>query len=153
MVHIPSGAQILTTIKRGSVYYFQHDFGDGKDGSKERHYFVVLNKNPKDNTFLVLACATSKVDKTKRIVSTLGFPKNTIVEVSPSEYPIFSKNTIFDCNSVIEETIESIIEKRKNGKLRMCHQNMPDDIIQCLIRGVLLSTQVSIKAQNLVKEI
>ncbi len=138
MIDIPANAYIWTTIKRGSVYYFK----DEGFSSSDPHYFVVLNKNPKNNNILILVCATSQIEKRKAIAQKLKFPEETLVEVSPLDFVFFKKNSLFDCNSVIEKSIESIIEKLSNNELQICPQDMPDDIVDTLVKGVLASNQV-----------
>ena len=138
MIDIPCDVQILATIKRGTVYYFR----DESFASEEPHYFVVLNKNPRNGNFLILACATSKIERRKEIAKKLSFPEETLVEVFPSDFSFFTKNTLFDCNSVIERNVQSVIDKLSNNALKICSENMPDYIVERLISGVLASSQV-----------
>lgn len=138
MIDIPANIRILATIKRGSVYYFNEE----NFISTEPHFFVVLNKNPKNNNILILACATSQTERRKEIAQKLKFPKETLVEVSPSEFSFFNKNTLFDCNCVIEKSTQSLIDKLCNNCLEICNKDMPDYIVKDIIKGVLLSSQV-----------
>ncbi|GMX59927.1 MAG: hypothetical protein MNSN_09430 [Minisyncoccus archaeiphilus] len=139
MIDIPADAYILTTIKRGSVYYFKNE----EFASNEPHYFVVLNENPKNGNILILVCATSQVEKRKAIAQKMNFMEGTLVEVSPLDFTFFTKNSLFDCNNVIEINIGSIIEKLSNNELQICPQDMPDKIVNDLVRGVLVSNQVT----------
>jgi len=139
MIDIPADAYILTTIKRGSVYYFKNE----EFASNSPHYFVVLNKNPKNGNILILVCATSQVEKRKAIAQKMKFMEGTLVEVSPLDFTFFTKNSLFDCNNVIEISIGSIIEKLSNNELQICPQDMPDKIVNNLVRGVLVSNQVT----------
>lgn len=139
MIDIPANVQILATIKRGTVYYLK----DENFSSNEPHFFVVLNKNPRDNTILILACATSQIEKRKKNAQKLNFPPETLIEVSPSDFNLFSKNTLFDCNCVVERNMQSIIDKLSKKELKICSAEMPEKIISSLVSGVLLSSQVS----------
>lgn len=87
MIDIPADAYILTTIKRGSVYYFKNE----EFTSNNPHYFVVLNENPKNGNVLILVCATSQVEKRKVIAQKMNFTEGTLVEVSPLDFSFFTK--------------------------------------------------------------
>ena len=138
---IPSSIRILATIKTGSVYYFEEE----QLSSDEPHYFIVLNQNPRTEEFLIFVCASSQVEKRKQIIQRLGFPRETLVFVSPSEYPIFFKDTVVDCNRVFEKTSQTLIEKLDQNKLKVCTEIISDAILQKLIKGILASTQISEK--------
>src|SRR3989344_1523724 len=145
---IPPNVRILVTIKTGSVYYFEEE----KLSSDEPHYFIVLNQNPRTEEFLILVCASSQIEKMRQIMQRLGFPQETLVFVSPSEYPIFSKDTVIDCNRVFEKTSQTLIEKLEQNKLKVCTDMMPNGILQKLIEGVLASSQISGKIKQMLSE-
>jgi len=145
---LPS-VRILVTIKTGSVYYFEEE----ELTSVEPHYFVVLNKNPRTEEFLILVCASSQIEKRQQIAQRLGFPSETQVLISPSEFSIFSVDTIIDCNRVFEKTSQTLIEKLEQNKLKVCTEMMPDGILQKLITGVLASSQVSEKIKLMLSEV
>ena len=126
-------------IETGSVYYFQEE----RLSSDEPHYFIVLNRNPRTEDFLMLVCASSQVDKRKRIARSLGFPKETLVVIPMSEYPTFKKESVIDCNRIFEKTIQSLIEKMENNQLKICEKLMPKEIVERIISGTLASDQVS----------
>lgn len=141
---IPARIRILGGIKAGSVYYFEED----QLSSAEPHYFVVLNKNPKSDELLILVCASSQVERRKEIARKLCFPPETLVIVSPSDFVVFSKETVIDCNRVFERTPQSLIDKLEQGKLRVCVEPMPDNIVRSLVKGLLSSTQVAEKIKK-----
>jgi len=140
-----SRSRISETIETGSVYYFK----EKGISSTEPHYFIVLNKNPRTEEFLMLVCASSQVEKRKRIIKFLGFPEKTLVVVSPSEYPTFTKDSVTDCNRIFEKTIQSLIEKLEKGQLQPCEALMPKEVVQKLISGALASNQVSEKVRKM----
>lgn len=144
-MEIPADIQILSTIKTGSVYYFEEETFVN---SEEPHYFIVLNKNPRTEDFVILVCASSKVSKRQSIAIHLGFPPETLVVIQPQEYPLFKCETIIDCNNVFEKSIQTLISKLEKGELRLCAKMMPETIVQKLIKGVLKSNQVSIEVQE-----
>jgi hypothetical protein len=138
-------SRISETIETGSVYYFKEE----ELSSTEPHYFIVLNKNPRTEEFLMLVCASSQVEKRKRIAKYLRFPESTLVVVSPSEYSRFTKDSVVDCNRIFEKTIQSLIEKLEKGQLKLCETLMPKEVIQKLISGALASNQVSEKVRKM----
>lgn len=144
-MEIPARVRILGAIKTGSVFYFEEE----AISSTEPHYFVVLNKNPYTEEILVLVCASSQVDKRKQVIQRLGFPPETLVFVSPTEYPLFTKDTVIDCNRAYEKTPQSLIEKLEQGKLKVCTEIMADVIVQQLLAGVMVSPQVAERVKQM----
>lgn len=149
MVDIPAEIRILVSIQRGSVYYFEDD----QLSSEEPHYFIVLNENPRNGDLLILLVASSQVAKRTRIANLLGFPPETLVVITPTECPLFTKETIIDCNSTFEKTTRSLIEKLEAGKLKVCTEILPLEIVDRLIAGVLASTQVSTNIQEILSPV
>lgn len=139
MILVPAKVHILATVKTGSVYYFEEE----RLSSLEPHYFIVVNKNPKSDEVLLLVCASSQIEKRKDAIRKLGFAEETLVLVSPRECPCFNKDTAIDRNTVWEKTSQSVIEKLSNRELRVCPDEIPGEIVKKLIKGVLISNQVS----------
>jgi hypothetical protein len=144
-MNIPAKVRILAGIQTGSVYYFEEE----RLSSTEPHYFVVLNKNPRTEELLVLVCASSQIKKRKQIARKLGFSPKTLVVISPSEYPPFTKDTVIDCNGVFEKTAQSLIDKLEQGKLKVCTEFMSESIVQGLVQGIIASTQISEKVKKM----
>lgn len=134
---VPPDVRIKVTIQTGAVYYF----ASSQITSEEPHYCVVLNNTPNGDDSIVLAVASSQVDKRKAFVISRNLPQDTLVEVLPSESPIFTKHTVFDCNSVIQEPMEVLIEKLSCGELKIKSQ-LPDSILQNILTGVQSSPMV-----------
>ena len=67
-------------IEQGSVFNFFINFGDSKRQSKNR-YFIVLNRNPKTDTALIMVTSTTQIQKKKEFVKRNGISDKTIVEV------------------------------------------------------------------------
>jgi hypothetical protein len=147
-MEIPAHIRILASIRIGSVYYFKEE----SLSSEESHFFIVLNKDPRTEEFLILVCASSQVKKRQDIGKKLGFPPESLVIVSPAEYPLFKKETVIDCNSVFEKTSQSLIDKLESGSLKVCTEIMPAGIVQKLIQGVLMSWQVAEKVQDALRQ-
>lgn len=144
---IPAQVRVVAGIQTGSVFYFEEE----TISSEEPHYFVVLNRNPQTEEILILAIASSQVEKRKQIIERLGFSVETLVEISPQEYALFTKDTVIDCNRAFEKSIQSLAEKLENGKLKVCKEIMPSEIVERIVKGMLVSTQISKNIQELLK--
>lgn len=138
---IPTKIRIPLCIEQGCVYNFHMEVAGPNRQSKNR-YFVVLNKNPKTDTALILITSTTQVAKRKEFVQRAGISEKTIVSVSPSEYRIFNNESAFDCNEVIEVGMSDLIKKIENNG-SMNYPKIPGNILAKLIAGVNESPRVS----------
>lgn len=147
-MHIPPKIHLLSTIQTGVVYYLAEEF----ETSTEPHFFVLLNKEPRTDECLLLVCASSQVEKRKQIRQKLGFPSETLVFISPTEFPLFTKDTVIDCNSVFEKNTHFLIERMEQDKLKICSEIMPNLIVEKLIQGVLASSQVTRRIKKMLSK-
>lgn len=145
MVLIPPEVQIRAAIKPGSVYYFP----EASFTSTEPHYFVVLNHNPLADTFLVLVCASSQIEKVKR--RRLNCPATTLVEMTPADYSSFTKPTIIDCNEVHEHSIDDLVGMRGKYDLRT-KPEMDTAIVATLRQAVCASPLITGKIKTMLAE-
>lgn len=145
-MEIPAEVRVLGAIQSGSVFYFEEENLDTTDA----HFFIVVNKDPRTEELLILVVASSQVEKRKKRASTLGFPLETLVFISPAEYPLFTKDTVIDCNRAFEKTPQSLVDKFAMGRLRVCMEVMDAAIVEKLKAGVIASTQV---AENIKKQL
>ena len=136
MIDIPPEVVIKSSIKPGSVYYFPNE----EFSSDEPHFFVVLNIAPASESVILLVCASSRIDKVK--LRRRKLPKDTLILIKPSQYPIFKVDSIFDCNYVIEQTIDKLVQRLSNGEL-LLKTEMEIGLVEILRRGVQLSPLVS----------
>ena len=141
MVQLPPEVQIRAAIRPGSVYYFPK----ASFSSSEPHYFVVLNHTPLTDSFLVLVCASSQVEKVKR---RRHCPTSSLVEMAPSDYPSFTKQTIIDCNEVHEHTVDDLVSMRAKFDLRI-RPEMSADIVNTLRQAVCSSPLVTGKIKKI----
>lgn len=147
-MEIPAEVRILAAIQSGSVFYFEEETLNTTDA----HYFVVLNKDPRTEELLILVVASSQVERRREIAAQLGFPADTLVFVSPAEYPLFTKDTVIDCNRAFEKTPQSLVEKLEAGRLRVCTEVMSAEIVQKLKTGVSASTQITEQIKKLLAD-
>lgn len=130
---IPPEIQIKSTLEEGSVFYFEEETLT----STEPHYFVVLNNNPQTDVLLLLVFSSSQISNVK-LRNINNNPSKTLIEVSPNEYPAFSKNSIFDCNTIRLKTVNELIEKLSSGKLKL-KPSIPASLLDRLRAGVKAS--------------
>jgi hypothetical protein len=115
---------------------------DGPGRQSKNRYFVVLNRNPKTDTALILVTSTTQVAKRLEFIKRAGISEKTIVFVSDREYKVFTKESVFDCNEVIEVAMSDLIKKiEDNGSMN--YPKIPDSILAKLIVGVNESPRVS----------
>lgn len=145
MVVIPPAIQIKSTLKPGSVYYFP----EISFSSPEPHYFIVLNHSPLSDSYLVLVCASSQIDKVKR--RRQNCPASTLVEMTPADYACFTKPSIIDCNDVHEYTIDDLVNMRSKYDLKT-KPEMDAGIVNLLRRAVCSSPLVAGKIKAMLAE-
>jgi hypothetical protein len=145
LVEVPAEVQIRAAIKQGSVYYFPEE----SFSSAESHYFIVLNYDPLAETVIILACASSRTDKVKQ--RRCGCPSQTLVEISPKQYPEFATNSIIDCNRILEKSVGQLVEKLASGKLKL-KTEMDLQLVEQLRSGVLLSPQIDRRIKTMLNK-
>ncbi len=136
MVKIPPEVAIRGTIRPGSVYYFPHE----SFSSPEPHYFVVINIDPTIDEVILLICASSKIANVKS--QWRNCPDETLVVISPHQYSGFKSLSILNCNHVIEQSIDQLVERLSNGQLKL-KPEMSIELVEQLRQGVIISPTVS----------
>jgi len=146
-MHIPPHIRIPVCIEQGSVFnFFLHAEGFGRE-SKNR-YFVVLNRDPKTDSVLILVTSTTQITKKLDFVRNAGIVEKTIVTVSPQEYPNFTHDSAFNCNDVHQVCMKDLIRKvEKSGADG--YPKIPYGIIKKLINGVRMSPRVTREIKKL----
>lgn len=134
---IPADIKIHTTLEQGFTYYFPEE----SFKSAEPHYFVILNKNPNKDNYIIFVNATSRIEKTKRIQKLHKLPVESFVKVRARECSCLKKDSIFNCNSVLKKSTQSLVDKLNDNNLKF-KGKMPEMILQKLIDGVRKSPLV-----------
>jgi len=135
---------IKASIKAGSVYYFKTDYLK----SEKRHFFIVLNANPKTDEVIILTCASSKIQNTKLIRKYCA--PETLVIITPEQYDGFSVQSIVDCNSIIPESLSNIARKYELNELKV-KPEMDIRLVRKIRRGILASNQVPPRFKAILK--
>ena len=122
---------------KGVVYFAQHR-GVTSPG---RHFLVLLNEDP-DADIIVFGVITSGIDSAKARAERNGNVPETLVLVSPSDYPCLDHDSVVDCNSPVY--FNRFEFDRTFGQLNASRKaDMPVDICDRIISGILASKQVS----------
>jgi hypothetical protein len=127
---------IKASIRPGSVYYFREE----SLKSTERHYFVVINRNPRTDEVILLVCASSQIARVRQINK--HSPVKTLVIIKPEEYSGFRIPSIFNCNTVFRKSVE-LIMKKYNDKDLLVKPDMDLKLVDKLRNGVLVSNQIA----------
>jgi hypothetical protein len=142
---LPSAYDIIkSTIQAGSVYYYY----DEALKSSKQHNFIVININPSKGTVIFLVCSSSQIDKTRR--RRKSFPSETLVEITPNQYPGFSKKSIVDCNHIFPKNINDIARMLSRNKLQI-KPVMGLRLVRQLRQGVILSPAVANEVKMLLQ--
>jgi len=132
------------TLRQGSVYYMQ----DRRLTSAEPHFFIVLNHCPLDDQVLLLAVSTSQVQNLK--LRRRNVPPESVVILSPAEYPEFTRPSAVDCSSLFEMTTAELRE-RISTKQAQVRRDLPPATVQALVRGVLASPLIRTEQKAMVE--
>lgn len=127
--------ELRLTLRCGTVYYFQHR----ALLSESSHYFIVVNTDPQRDTVLLLAVASSQVDKIRE--RRKGLPDETLVLVNPADYGAFTKPTMIDCNQVFELDRAELVARYQAQDLRS-HPDLPSAVLNQVCDGILASPRV-----------
>lgn len=147
-MEIPAKIRIPLCIEQGCVFNFLFNFGDSKRESKNR-YFVVLNSSPKTDSVLVMVTSTTQILKKEEFIKRAHIGEKTLVRVTHAEYPTFSQDSVFNCNTVIEVKIKDLVRKiEENGSMN--YPKIPADVLRKLVEGVHKSPRIDEALKKLI---
>jgi len=145
LIDVPPEVAIKSTIRLGSVYYYP----ENSLRSSKPHYFIVINIDPQEDKVIFLVCASSQIDKAKNRRRTC--PIETLVEISPDQYPGFKVDSIIDCNYVFETNIGQLVDKLLRKELRIKIE-MDGAVVRLLREGVLSSPLIERRVKTLLQD-
>lgn len=135
---------IKKSIVPGSVYYFREE----TIISEEKHYFIVINKNPSIDEVLLLACASSQIEKVRRIRH--NCPANTLVIITPQQYSGFRIPSVLDCNYIFIKTLFSLMKKYNDNEL-LVKPEIDVSLVEILRTGVLSSNLIANRVKAMLR--
>jgi hypothetical protein len=145
MTLVPADIHIEVTLARGRVYYIE----DGL-GIAGRHFYILLNRDPRNDAELVLVMATSNIAGTRRFARLRNISMTTVPEVPMGRFSAFTEPTCFKCNNAESRSRQYLVTLLRSGKLRVRPEEMPADIVDMIAMGVLDSPLVAEELQCLV---
>lgn len=140
---IPAKVTVPICIEQGLIcHYFLETVN--KDGTvyKGNRFFVVLNSNPKNADILILVTITKQVANQREYVKKINEDPDTLISVSPSDFPRLNVDSVVNCNNVYETSLKSLINRIDSGG-KVFFEKLPKIVVDALVRGVLKSKQVS----------
>lgn len=144
-MELPSDVIIKASIKQGVIYYFQ----ENSFKSDEPHYFVVLNRNGSEDNFIYLVNATSQIDKALMRIKIQKLPSETLVILEPSDCPVLTKKSAFDCNSLTKKHIKELI-RLVDEKILHLKGEMPSEHVMKILEGIKKSTLVENRVKRII---
>lgn len=142
-MEIPHKVSIPVCIEQGSVYLYCIDI-DNKDGTRYsgNRFLIVLNPSPKADKVLVLTTITKQIENQRRFIKSIGEDPDTLVPITPSDFPPLKIDSVVNCNNHYETTLAELIAKVGNGG-RVFHQHkLPKTVTNALISGIMKSNQI-----------
>lgn len=137
MIPIPPEVIVRVGIEQGVAY----NFSDNKDTPK--HYFVVLNKNPKRDKEIYLVSFTTQKVNALRHIKHLKLDIRTYVEVTKNDCSFLPRwnESCVNCNYVKKYDIQELVEiiENSNGKN---YSKISDNLLRRIIEGVKASRLV-----------
>lgn len=143
-VKIPKQIAIAVSLEQGAVYLFTEE----SFNTTTPHFFIILNKTPKEDPFLIMTCATSQVEKRYEWAKKNRLSLDTIVALDKNNYKFLSKDTVVDCNYLLQRTKEILMDKYDKGNLKLKGKITQQDLTR-IIEGVNKSKLVSKSHKNL----
>ena len=135
--------KVLAGIEQGSVYNFSP-----RDGVVN-HYYIVLNKNPKEDGEINLAVFTTKRESILRFIETKKLNKKTYVTIQKGECTFLPSrdNAGIDCNRLVYVSKERLIELIDDSNGSCNYPILEPDIFRKVSDGVKASYLVKPSAQ------
>jgi hypothetical protein len=143
---LPPGVFFGHTLKPGTVYYYA---SDDHLGPTRPHYHVVLSASDPDR--IVLIYASSRIDLRRRLLAGKHCPPETLVLASPATEPYLHRQSAFDCNRPVIESLRSLTRKYARRPIRAMEPASPY-LLRQLIHGVLRSPLVARQYQDLLRK-
>lgn len=127
----------------GNVFYgLFREFSSGKP-----HFLIVIGTPSEEIPYIVLTAITSQIEKARRRLQINGLPPETLVELSPSDYPDLHLPSVVDCNYPVK-CRQDLFEMDFGDFNRK--KDMPKHLVERIIMGVLKSPLVSNEIKKII---
>lgn len=123
-------------IDQGSVFNYKDD----EFNSDHRHFFVVLNIDPKKDEAIYMVHAESISPSNYHFGDM--YKEETLVQVSgKKECPFVNHPTVFNCNNVQKRSYKDLLKKYCDGALSI-KDNLSNDLLNKIIDAAVSSEVV-----------
>lgn len=136
---------IKSDITVGSVYYYN----DPGLKATYSHYCIVVNIDPLKDAVVLLVHASHKISKVRE--RRKNCPEETLVGISPIQYSGFDRESIIDCNDVLERDVDMLTRLLAKHKLEK-KPVMGLRLVRMLRKGIIASNEVPPNTKALLKE-
>lgn len=126
-------------IEQGCVYNFS------PDTAIPNHYFIVLNKTPKDDEEIYLASFTSNKEGVLRFIEHHKLDEKTYIEVEKGDCPFLSssKESCINCNQLRRYEIQKLIERIDASNGSCNYPKVPETLLKKILEGVGVSRMIA----------
>lgn len=145
-MELPKELILMYALKPGAALLYRDD-----DFPEKAHFFVIINLKIIYNKSLFLLSATSQITKRRAFITHNNLPPETLVVVEPDECTFLKQQTAFNCNTVLERSIEVIKEKIDNKKIHK-YAEVHDELLEKLRSGVIRSPMISNSIKKQLRE-
>ena len=136
-IPIPNDIQVKIGLECGSVY----NFSPKKD--IVNHYYMVVNRKPKDVEELFLVRFTSKKDVVLEFIKTHRLNEKTFVQVKKGECNALPKEeeSYINCNFINKYDINTLVNliDESNGR---CYPKASNELVERIMEGLKSSRMI-----------
>ena len=138
-ITIPTQVKVRVGIEQGCVYNF------APDKATANHYFIVLNKNPKNDADIYLASFTSKKENVLRFIELHKLDRKTFVEVERGDCTFLSRpdETCINCNKYRRYDIQKMIDLIDASNGNCNYPKVSNKLLERVLYGVKSSRLVA----------
>lgn len=143
--------KMLSEIEYGSVIYIKHKNTRGQD---VRHYAIVCNLSPKEDTEIVLAVITSD-NKSAMLVPGIKkfYGESTVVHVPEVAFRKLSHLSFINCNLPVFRDLDKLCDEVDSGEASFYHPGITQSIrVEMSIQGMLDSRSVTAERKAYIRE-
>lgn len=139
MIYVPNEVKVKIGIEQGCIYNFS------PVNNVSNHYYLVLNKNPKQDSEIYLAPFTTKKEKVLKFIEFRKLDKATFVLLNEKEcvFLPYKKEAGIDCNRLLHTEINTLIQLIDNSKGSCNYPKAEKTLLERVLIGVKASSMVS----------
>ncbi|MEK7107042.1 MAG: hypothetical protein AAB899_02545 [Patescibacteria group bacterium] len=138
-IPIPNEVKVKVGIEQGCVYNFSPDI------AIPNHYFIVLNKAPKDDNEIYLASFTSNKEGVKRFIQHHKLDEKTYIEIKKGDCSFLatSKESCINCNQFRRYDVQKLIERIDASDGSCNYPKIPETLLKKILIGIGASKMIA----------